>query len=49
MPFIHTATSVAERAHRFGVMWDKRRQGTHSEKGNCETERVLSFRQTCRI
>jgi transposase len=37
------------RAHRFGVMWRKRSQGTCSEKGNRWVERVLSFRHTCRI
>src|SRR5262245_33539189 len=39
----------AERAHRFGVMWRKRSQGTCSEKGNRWVECVLSFRHTCRI
>jgi transposase len=39
----------AERAHRFGVMWRKRSQGTCSEKGNRWVERVLSLRHTCRI
>jgi hypothetical protein len=37
------------RAHRFGVMWRKRSQGTRSEKGNRWVERVLSLRHTCRI
>jgi hypothetical protein len=37
------------RAHRFGVLWRKRRQGTCSEKGNRWVERVLSLRHTCRI
>jgi hypothetical protein len=37
------------RALRFGVMWRKRTRGTYSEKGNRWVERVLSFRQTCRI
>jgi hypothetical protein len=32
-----------------GVMWRKRSQGICSEKGNLWVERVLSFRQTCRI
>jgi transposase len=30
-------------------MWRKRTRGTYSEKGNRWVERVLSFRQTCRI
>jgi hypothetical protein len=38
-----------ERAHRFGVLWRKRSQGTRSEKGNRWVERVLSLRHTCRI
>jgi hypothetical protein len=37
------------RAHRFGVMWRKRSQGTCSEKGNRWVERVLALRHTCRI
>jgi hypothetical protein len=37
------------RAHRFGVLWRKRSQGTCSEKGNRWVERVLSLRHTCRI
>ena len=37
------------RGLRFVVMWRKRSQGTCSEKGNRWVERVLSFRQTCRI
>jgi hypothetical protein len=37
------------RAHRFAVLWRKRSQGTCSEKGNRGVERVLAFRQTCRI
>jgi transposase len=39
----------AERAHRFGVLWRKRSQGTRSEAGNRWVERVLSLRHTCRI
>jgi transposase len=41
--------NIAERAHRFGVLWRKRSQGTCSEKGNRWVERVLSLRHTCRI
>jgi hypothetical protein len=37
------------RAHRFGVLWRKRSQGTCSEKGNRWVERVLSLYHTCRI
>jgi hypothetical protein len=36
-------------AHRFGVLWRKRSQGTCSEKGNRWVERVLSLHHTCRI
>jgi transposase len=31
------------------VLWRKRSNGTQSEKGNRWVERLLSFRQTCRI
>jgi transposase len=46
---VEATNNIAERAHRFGVLWRKRRQGTCSEKGNRWVERVLSFRHTCRI
>ena len=49
IPGIDPTNNAAERALRFGVMWRKRSQGTCSEKGNRWVERVLSFRQTCRI
>lgn len=39
----------AERALRFAVLWRKRSNGTQSEKGNRWVERLLSFRQTCRL
>ncbi len=39
----------AERVLRFGVLWRKRSKGTQSEKGNRWVERILSFKQTCRI
>jgi transposase len=38
-----------ERALRFGVLWRKRSLGTQSEKGNRGVERILSFRETCRL
>src|SRR5262249_39436228 len=41
--------NTAERAHRFGVLWRKRGQGTSSEQGNRRVERILSLRHTCRI
>jgi transposase len=34
---------------RFAVLWRKRSNGTQSEKGNRWVERLLSFRQTCRL
>jgi transposase len=43
------ATNIAERAHRLGVLWRKRSQGTGSEKGNRWVERVLSLRPPGRI
>ena len=49
IPGIEPTNNAAERAHRFGVLWRKRTQGTRSENGNRWVERVLSFRQTCRI
>lgn len=49
VPGVESTNNVAERAHRFGVLWRKRSQGTCSEKGNRWVERVLSLRHTCRI
>lgn len=49
VPGVDPTNNVAERAHRFGVLWRKRRQGTGSDKGNRWVERVLSLRHTCRI
>ena len=46
---VEATNNTAERAHRFGVLWRKRSQGTCSEKGNRWVERVLSLRHTCRI
>ena len=46
---VEATNNIAERAHRFGVLWCKRSQGTRSEKGNRWVERVLSLRHTCRI
>jgi transposase len=46
---VEATNNIAERAHRFGVLWRKRSQGTCSDKGNRWVERVLSLRQTCRI
>ena len=49
LPGLDATNNAAERSLRFGVMWRKRTRGTCSEKGNRWVERVLSFRQTCRI
>jgi transposase len=46
---VEATNNIAERAHRLGVLWRKRSQGTSSEKGNRWVERVLSLRHTCRI
>jgi transposase len=46
---VEATNNIAERAHRCGVLWRKRSQGTCSEKGNRWVERVLSLRHTCRI
>ena len=49
VPGVACPNNVAERAHRCGVWWRKRRQGTGSEQGNRWVERGLSLRHTCRI
>ena len=46
---VEATKNSAERAHRLGVLWRIRSQGTGSEKGNRWVERVLSWRHTCRI
>jgi transposase len=46
---VEATHNIAERAHRCGVLWRKRSQGTCREKGKSWVERVLSLRQTCRI
>ncbi len=49
VPDVDPTNNMAERAHRFGVLWRKRSQETCSEKGNRWVKRVLSLRHTCRI
>src|SRR4030095_1979087 len=49
VPGVEATNNTAERAHRCGVLWRKRSQGTCSEKGNRWVERILSVRHTCRI
>jgi transposase len=46
---VEPTNNRAERALRFGVLWRKRSLGTQSEKGNRWVERILSFRETCRL
>jgi transposase len=46
---VEPTNNRAERALRFAVMWRKRSNGTQSEKGNRWVERLLTFRQTCRL
>ena len=46
---VEPTNNRAERALRFGALRRKRSNGTQSEKGNRWVERILSFKQTCRI
>jgi len=46
---VEPTNNRAERALRFAVLWRKRSNGTQSNKGNRWVERLLSFRQTCRL
>jgi transposase len=46
---VEPTNNRAERPLRFAVLWRKRSNGTQSEKGNRWIERLLSFRQTCRL
>lgn len=46
---VEPTNNRAERALRFAVLWRKRSNGTQSDKGNRWVERLLSFRQTCRL
>jgi len=46
---VEPTNNRAERALRFGVLWRKRSKGTQSDKGNRWVERILTFKQTCRI
>ena len=46
---VEPTNNRAERALRFAVLWRKRSNGTQSEKGNRWVERLLTFRQTCRL
>jgi hypothetical protein len=46
---VEPTNNRAERALRFEVLWRKRSLGTQSEKGNRWVERILSFKETCRL
>jgi len=46
---VEPTNNLAERILRFGVLWRKRSKGTQSEKGNRWVERILSFKQTCKM
>lgn len=39
----------AERVLRFAVLWRRMMQGSFNEKGDRWVERILSFRETCRL
>jgi transposase len=49
VPGVEATHTIAERAHRFGVLGRKRSQGTGSEKGTRWGERVVPLRHPCRI
>ncbi len=46
---VEPTNNRAERSLRFAVLWRKRSLGTRSEKGNRWVERILSFKETCRL
>jgi transposase len=46
---VEPTNNRAERALRFGVLWRKRSFGTQSDKGNRWVERILTFKETCRL
>jgi transposase len=46
---VEPTNNRAEWALRFSLLWRKRSNGNQSEKGNRWVERLLSFRQTCRL
>ena len=46
---VELTNNRAERALRFGVLWRKRSLGTASDKGHRWVERILSWRETCRL
>lgn len=46
---VDPTNNFGERMLRFAVLWRKRSQGTKSDKGCRWVERIVSFRQTCRL
>jgi transposase len=46
---VEPTNNRAERSLRFAVLWRKRSLGARSEKGNRWVERILSFKETCRL
>jgi len=46
---VEPTNNGAERAIRFGILWRKRSMGTQSDKGDRWVERILSFKQTCKL
>jgi transposase len=46
---VEPTNNRAERALRFAVLWRKLMQGTYNEKGDRWVERMLSWRETCRL
>ena len=46
---IEPTNNRAERALRFGVLWRKRSFGSQSGKGCRWVERILTFKETCRL
>jgi transposase IS66 family protein len=46
---VEPTNNRAEKALRFAVLWRKLMQGTHNEKGDRWVERMLSWRETCRL
>ncbi len=46
---VEPTNNRAERSLRFAVLWRKRSLGTLSEKGNRWVERILTFKEICRL
>ena len=46
---VEPTNNRAERALRFAVLWRKRSNGSQSSKGKRWVERILSYKETCRL